>query len=160
GLLSTLALAVDPARRALWVATDGVAQTRGLSKADEGRSAVVEFDVDSGRRRRTIGPPESFPGARFADLTVGPGGELWVADPWSGRLYVLRSGEASFRVFLDPGTLESPQGMAFSPDGKWLFAADYTQGIVRIDPKTAEAQLLDVPSEAAVTGIDGLVWGG
>jgi sugar lactone lactonase YvrE len=73
---------------------------------------------------------------------------------------VLRSGEASFRVFLEPGTLESPQGLAFSPDGRWLFAADYTQGIVRIDPKTAEARLLEAPSEAAVTGIDGLVWAG
>lgn len=160
GLLSTLALAVDPARRALWASTDRLPQTRGLGKAEEGRSAVVEFDVDSGRRRRAIGPPGSFPGARFADLTVGPGGELWVADPWSGRLYVLRSGEASFRVFLEPGTLDSPQGLAFSPDGRWLFAADYTQGVVRIDPKTAAASLLDIPPDAAVTGIDGLVWAG
>jgi sugar lactone lactonase YvrE len=160
GLLSTLAMAVDPARRALWVSTDGLAQTRGLRKEDEGRSTVVEFDLDSGRRRRAIGPPASFPGARFADLTVGPGGELWVADPWSGRLYVLRSGEGSFRVFLEPGTLDSPQGLAFSPDGTWLFAADYTQGVVRIDPRTATASLLDVPADAAVTGIDGLVWAG
>ena len=160
GLLSTLALAVDPARRALWASTDGLAQTKGLRKADEGRSAIVEFDLDSGRRRRTIGPPESFAGARFADLTVGPGGELWAADPWSGRLYVLRTGELSFRVFLAPGTLDSPQGLAFSPDGRWLFAADYTQGVVRIDPKTGAASLLDVPSDAAVTGIDGLVWAG
>ncbi len=160
GLLSTLAMAVDPARRALWVSTDGLAQTRGLRKEDEGRSSVVEFDLDSGRRRRSIGPPDSFPGARFADLTVGPGGELWVADPWSGRLYVLRSGEGAFRVFLEPGTLDSPQGMAFSPDGSWLFAADYSQGVVRIDPKTAAASLLDVPIDAAVTGIDGLVWAG
>ena len=158
GLLSTLALAVDPEHRALWVSTDGVPQTMGLRKEDEGRSVVVEFDVDSGRRRRSIGPPESFPGARFSDLTVGPAGELWVADPWSGRLYVLRTGEAAFRIFLEPGTLDSPQGMAFSPDGKWLFVADYTQGVVRIDPKTAAASLLDTPADAAVTGIDGLVW--
>jgi sugar lactone lactonase YvrE len=120
----------------------------------------VEFDLDTGRRRRAIGPPASFPGARFADLTVGPGGELWVADPWSGRLYVLRSGEGSFRIFLEPGTLDSPQGLAFSPDGRWLFAADYTQGVVRIDPTTGAASLLDVPADAAVTGIDGLVWAG
>lgn len=160
GLLSTLALAVDPARRALWASTDGVAQTRGLGKADEGRSVVVELDVDNGKQRRAIGPPDSFPGARFADLSVGPGGELWVADPRSGGLYVLRSGEASFRVFLEAGTLDSPQGLAFSPDGRWLFVADYTQGIVRIDPKTAEAHLLEVPPDAAVTGIDGLVWAG
>ena len=50
--------------------------------------------------------------------------------------------------------------MAFSPDGRWLFVADYTQGVARIDPRTAEVTLLEAPPDAAVTGIDGMVWAG
>jgi len=160
GLLSTLALAVDAGSRSLWVSTDGVPQTKGVVKEDTGRSAVIEYDLDTGRKRRAVGPPASFPGARFADLTVGPGGDLWVADPYSGCLYVLRKEEASFRVFLEPGTIESPQGMAFSPTGRWLFVADYTQGIARVDPANGTVVLLDAPVDAATTGVDGLVWGG
>ena len=159
GLLSTLALAVDPASRSLWVSTDGVPQTKGLLKKDEGRSAVIEYDLDTGRKRRAVGPPGASPGARFADLTVGPGGDLWVADPYAGRLYVLRKGAASLRAFLEPGTIESPQGLAFSPNGRWLFVADYAQGIARIDPANGAVALLDAPVDAATTGVDGLVWG-
>lgn len=160
GLLSPLALTVDAGRRSLWVSTDGVAETAGLRKEDEGRSAVVEYDVDTGRRRRSIGPPAGFAKARFADLTLGPDGNLWVADPWSGRLYVLEHGSGAFRVFLEPGALDSPQGMAFSPDGRWLFVADYGRGVVRVDPRDGSASLMDAPEDAAVTGVDGLVWAG
>ncbi len=160
GLLSPLALIVDAGRRALWVSTDGVAETTGLRKEDEGRSAVVEYDIDTGRRRRSIGPPAAFAKARFADLTLGPDGDLWVADPWSGRLYVLKHGTDAFRVFLEPGALDSPQGMAFSPDGRWLFVADYGRGVVRVDPHDGSASLMDAPEDAAVTGVDGLLWAG
>lgn len=160
GVLSALALAVDAGRRSLWVSTDGLAQTQGLRAEDEGRSAVIEYDVDTGRRRRSIGPPAAFAKARFADLTLAPNGDLWVADPWSGRLYVLSQGAAAFRVFLEPGALDSPQGMAFSPDGRWLFVADYGRGLVRVDPRDGSAKLMDAPDDAAVTGADGLVWAG
>ena len=160
GVLSTLALTVDAQRRSLWVSTDGVAETANLRKEDEGRSAVVEYDVDTGQRRRSIGPPAAFAKARFADLTIGPDGDLWVADPWSGRLYVLRKGADAFRVFLEAGVLDSPQGMAFSTDGRWLFVADYDRGMVRIDARSGAAKLMDAPADAVVTGVDGLVWAG
>jgi sugar lactone lactonase YvrE len=158
GLLSPMALAVDPESRSLWVSTADLPEARGLCEEDKGRSSVLELDVDGAGRRRAIGPPPSCPEARFSDLTLGPGGELFVADPWSGRVYVLRRGEVAFRVLVDAGPLFSPQGMAFSPDGRWLFVADYVQGVVRLDPKTGATRLLDAPADAAVAGIDGLVW--
>ena len=36
--------------------------------------------------------------------------------------------------------------------------ADYTQGPARVNLATGQVRLLDVPADAAVTGIDGLVW--
>jgi sugar lactone lactonase YvrE len=158
GLLSPMALAVDPATRSLWASTDGLPEARDLPEEERGRSSVVEFDVDTGKTRRVIEAPPSCPGARFSDLTLGPGGDLFVADPWSGRIYVLRKGEAAFRVLVDTGPLFSPQGMAFSAEGRWLFVADYTQGVVRVDPGTGASRVLDAPPDAAVAGVDGLVW--
>jgi sugar lactone lactonase YvrE len=155
GLFSVAALAVDPARRSLWASSQASRSMEGFKKEDDRRSFVVELDADSGRLRRTLSPP---PGAVFSDLAVGPKGELAVADPYGGRVYLLAPGAEQVVLLAEGGPLESAQGMTFTPDGSSLFVADYAQGIVKIDLATRTPKLLDIPADAAVTGIDGLVW--
>jgi sugar lactone lactonase YvrE len=155
GLLAAVALAVDPDRRALWVSSMAMPQMDGFRKDQEGESFVLEYDLDSGRVRRKLLPPVA--GGRLADLAVGPGGELVVSDPATGRLYRLE--KDALRVLVDQGPLASAQGLAFAPDGR-LFVADYVQGPARVDLRTGEVRLLEVPADSAVTGIDGLVWDG
>lgn len=157
GLMAVLALAVDGPRRSLWASTEGVKAMAGFAKDDEGRSFVYEYDVDSGRLRRRIGPPPSVPDGRLSDLTVGAAGDLYVSDPESGRIYRLAATDTAFSVLVAAGTLGSPQGLAFSADGRALFVADYTQGIARVDARTGAVTLMDAPEDAALTGIDGLV---
>ena len=168
GMLATLAIALDGRRRALWVSTEAVPGMEGLRKEDEGRSALLELDADTGRLRRSLDPP----GARDAcvgDLAVGTDGTVYASDPRRGRLYVLPPGAKELAVLVPEGRLGSPQGLAPSPDGRWLFFADYTLGIVRADLRSCTRSgcagpeallLLDTPGDAAVTGIDGLVWAG
>jgi sugar lactone lactonase YvrE len=153
GLLAAAALAVDPARRGLWVSTMAVPEMSGFHEDQEGRSFVHEYDLDSGKLRRKLSPPVAE--GRLSDLAVGPNGELVVSDPVTGRVYRLE-GDA-LRVLVDRGPLGSAQGLAFAPDGR-LFVADYVQGPARVDVRTGEVRLLDAPADAAVTGIDGLVW--
>jgi sugar lactone lactonase YvrE len=153
GLLAAAALAVDDARRALWVSTAAVPEMVGFRKEQEGQSFVLEYDLDTGRLRRRLSPP--LAGGRVSDLAVGPGGELAVSDPITGRVYLLEND--ALRVLVDPGPLGSPQGLAFAPDGR-LFVADYVQGPARVDLRTGAVHLLDAPADAALTGIDGLVW--
>ncbi len=155
GLLAALALAVDPARRVLWVSSMAMPQMDGYRKEQEGQSFVLEYDLDSGHLRRKLLPPVA--GGRVADLAVGPVGDLVVSDPITGRLYRLE--KEGLRVLVEQGPLASAQGLAFAPDGR-LFVADYAQGPARVDVRTGEVRLLDVPADAAVTGIDGLVWDG
>jgi sugar lactone lactonase YvrE len=152
GIFSAVALAVDAKRRALWVSSAAMPPMAGFEKSQDRLSFVLEYDVDTGRLRRKIPPPE---GAFLSDLALGPAGELVVSDPYSGRLYLLENG--AFRVLVGEGPIGSAQGLAFAPDGR-LYVADYVQGPVRVDVKTGATRLLDVPPEAAVTGIDGLVW--
>ena len=157
GLFAATALAADAPRRALWITTAANPPMEGFRKEDDGRSLLVEYDLDSGARRRQI-PPPGVEGARLSDLAVAPNGDVFVADPAAGRVYVLRRGEGALRVLTDAGPIGSAQGLAFSPDGKVLFVADYTQGILRVDPASGAGQLLPVPEDSAVTGIDGVVF--
>jgi sugar lactone lactonase YvrE len=158
GFYSVVALDVDPAKNALWASSDASPRMEGFHEADEGRSFVAELDLATSKLRRRIDPPELSPAAHLSDLAVGPKGELAVADPYTGRLYLLPPGAAKLRILVDVGPLASPQGIAWAPDGQSLFVADYTQGIAKVDVRDGAVRLLDAPQDAVVTGIDGLVW--
>jgi sugar lactone lactonase YvrE len=159
GLLSAVSLAVDAERRLLWASSGALPGMRGYKKEEEGRSFLVAYDLASGKLLRTIGPPAKATDARLGDLTVAPTGDLYVSDPESGRLYVLARGASELQVMVEAGTLGSPQGLAVTPDGRWLFVADYVRGIARIDPKSRSVSFLEAP-DVALTGIDGLVLAG
>jgi sugar lactone lactonase YvrE len=158
GFYSVVALDVDPGRNVLWASSHASPQMEGYRDEDEGRSFVAELDLRSSRLRRKIEPPQLSPAAHLSDLAVGPNGDLAVSDPYTGRLYLLPAGAEAFRVLVDVGALVSPQGIAWSADGQWLFVADYTQGIARVNVADGGVRLLEVPADTVVTGIDGLVW--
>jgi hypothetical protein len=52
--------------------------------------------------------------------------------------------------------LKSPQGMAVSADGKSLLVADYSIGLVKLDPASATFAPLQIPDGINVKGLDGL----
>jgi hypothetical protein len=158
GLFAALALAVDGERRSLWIASEALPLMTGFRKEEEGRSFVFELDLDTGGLRRRVPPP--VPGGHLSDLTVSPRGDLYVADPITGRVYLLRKGKDVFDVLIEPGPLASPQGLALSPDGTVLYVADYLSGVARIDVATRSVTVLEAPANAALTGIDGLVLAG
>ena len=158
GFYSVVALDVDPARNVLWASSQASARMEGFRDVDEGRSFVAELDLATSKLRRKIDPPQLSPVAHLSDLAVGPKGDLAVADPYTGRLYLLPAGADTLRVLVDVGPLASPQGIAWSPDGNWLLVADYSLGIARVDVRDGNVRVLDVPQDAVVTGIDGLVW--
>jgi len=157
GLLAAVGLAVDAKSRTLWVTSQGFPQMEGFDKkADADRSFLMEYDLDTGALRRRVPPP--LASASLSDITVGPRGDVFVSDPATGRVYVLRPGALQLKVLVDEGPIGSAQGLTPAPDGRFVFVADYVQGVVRIDAARGSTLLLPVPPDAAVTGIDGLVW--
>lgn len=108
--------------------------------------------------RRTLPPPEAD--GQVSDLALGPDGTLYVADPQTGRVYVLKSGSDRLERLVDVGPIASAQGMAVSSNGKSLFVADYRQGIARLDLATGGLRFLEAPQNLPLTGIDGLVLAG
>jgi sugar lactone lactonase YvrE len=85
-------------------------------------------------------------------LSLGPGGELYIADTFNNRLRVWRGAHlwtVPVEGFAEPG------GIAVLPDGRLLVADTGHHRVVRVDPLRARATTLDVgrpASSDATTG--------
>jgi hypothetical protein len=143
-----LALKIDGRRRRLWateVALDGFA---GVPKPDQGRSAVLEYDIDSGKLLGRFEPPQK---SALGDMTLDVNGDPVVSDNTGGGLFRLRNG--SFER-IDHGDFISPQTSAI--DGDTIVVPDYLRGIGRLDPANGSVRWFDMQNRFALNGIDGL----
>jgi hypothetical protein len=158
GLLAVLGIAVDPPRRRLWACTAAVSQMLGYQKDLEGRTELVGFDLESGRRLLSLGPPQDGARHSFNDLTLAGDGTVYVSDSVSGALYRLTPDAAELEVLVEPGRLLSPNGLTLSADQRRLFISDYPRltglAVLQLDTRT----LVFPTHQGAPTlyGIDGL----
>lgn len=156
GLWSVLALRVDAERRHLWATTAAIEQTKDLDAADRGRTALIQFDLDTGKVLKRFEPPREAGKARvFGDLVVSSSGRVIVSEAEQGGLW--RMSEGSLEPFIPPGKFASPQGMAFPNQGNWLYVADYSLGLMRVDISTRRVERVKLSGEYSLLGMDGLV---
>jgi sugar lactone lactonase YvrE len=147
-----LALKVDAQHHRVWateVALDGF---KSVPSKDWGRSAVLCFELSSGKLlRRIVGPPQSALG----DMTLTPQGDPIVSDGDAGGVYRVQ-GDSLQR--LDRGDFISPQTPAMHPDGKHVFVPDYTRGIGLLDLASKDVTWLSSSGSKsyALGGVDGL----
>jgi hypothetical protein len=147
-----MAVKVDSRRRLLWateVALDGYIFS---SPADWGRSAVVIYDLDTGKLlQRVEGPPH----AAFGDMTLTAAGDAIVADGDQGGVY--RVGRVTRNIErLDDGAFISPQTPVALADGRHLLVPDYLRGIGLLDLQSKQVTWLSTQGSYALSGIDGL----
>jgi len=157
-----LALRADSRRRTLWATTVAMPEALAFTAAADGRSALLEYDLDSGKLLHRYDVKE--PGKHaLGDMTIGPAGDVYVSDG-SGAIYQLDlstgPGRRGLELLVAPGTFRSPQTPALAPDGSRLFVPDYSRGIGVLDLKTKSVKLLDHPPELSLAGIDGLYLAG
>ncbi|HEX8661877.1 MAG TPA: hypothetical protein VF686_08415 [Brevundimonas sp.] len=151
-------LAADPDRGVLYA----VSAERPSRTGAKGTS-LLKIDLATGAVLDRATP--EAPAHRFGDVAVGPDGSAYVADLRGVRIFVWRPGQALATLAVLPERA-SPQGMAVSPNGRWLILADYRTGLHRIDlaaaaqgplTLTAESyQPLTPPDAGELRGIDGL----
>lgn len=151
-----VALKVDAPQNRVWateVAFDGFA---AAPRSAWGRSALLAFDLRSGRILQRIEAPLH---SSLGDMALTPHGEPLVSDGDNGVLYRV-SGERL--VEANRGDFISPQTPAMAPRPTQAQAAcfvpDYVRGIARFDLRTAHADWLnqDGSDKVALIGIDGL----
>ncbi len=151
--LPVFALRIDETRRILWAATGWVPQCARCDPAGKDKSALLAFDLDSGRQTRRIESPVK---GVLGDMTIGKRGDLYVADGVQGALFRLKAGEQKLERLDSPGELPSPQTPCLSYDETVLYIPDYVRGIAEMTLATRAVRWLVPAADIAINGIDGL----
>jgi sugar lactone lactonase YvrE len=153
-----LALAADSAHRILWATSAALPEGLGYNSADEGKSAILKFNLDSGEMLKRYDMP---PGAahELGDMTLSGAGDAYVSDA-RGSVFLIRRDEERVELLLGPGTFRSPQTPAVSRDGRTLLVPDYSRGISVVNLATKKSKLLAHPADLSLGGIDGLYLAG
>jgi hypothetical protein len=147
-----MALKVDTRRRLLWateVALDGFA---AAAKQDWGRSAILQYDLGSGKLLHRIeGPPK----AALGDMALAANGDPIVSDGEHGGVYRVSGGDQQIQR-LDAGDFVSPQTPAALPDATHLLVPDYVRGLGVLDLNSKHVDWIPMEGRHALSGIDGL----
>ncbi|WP_164011955.1 SMP-30/gluconolactonase/LRE family protein [Pyxidicoccus trucidator] len=157
GVLAALAVALSGDGRTLWVTSAAIPQMRGFTQGDEHLAWVHAFDLASGRLQRRLGFPAGTGPHAPGDVHVTSKGEVFVSDSQQPVLYRVPPTGDTLEVFASDPLFRSPQGVAESADGRTLYVADYSHGILAVDRASRKVAEVRPPTGGAtVLGIDGL----
>jgi sugar lactone lactonase YvrE len=147
-----LAIKVDPSRRLVWATEVAMQGFIFAPESDWGRSALLCYDLKSGKLLQRIFGPS---GSALGDMALTANGDVIVSDGDGGGVYRLPAGGTALER-LDGGDFISPQTPAMHPDGKHVFVPDYVRGIGVLDIATKQVRWLSMQRRFALSGIDGL----
>lgn len=153
---AVLGVRVDPARDAIWATTSGIPQMDGWTPADTAIAALLRIDARTGRIARRWDLPAVPRGHVLGDLAIGPAGDVYVTDSREPVLYRLRPGADTLEHTTHP-LFRSLQGIAPTPDGRFLYVADYSRGLLRVRLADGDVRrVADAPGWSS-RGCDGIV---
>jgi hypothetical protein len=157
GLWSVYAMATDPERDLLYVASTSSLYFKGFRQEDFGKAGVFKFKLSTGKLISKYLLPSGAGVHTLSSITVGKNGQMFVADGLRNEIYKIE-GEALKLVVANPH-LTSVRGLAVSDDGKTLYFADYTLGLFGADLKTGTGfPIVHDPAHLVLGGIEGLYW--
>src|SRR5262249_48917672 len=149
-----LGVRVDAARRVLWVTTSPVRSAPGFATGDTVSAELLRIRLSDGQIEKRIRVPSTGSPQTLGDLAIGPAGDVFVTGSSDPVWYRLRPNGTAFEAIRSP-LLRSPQGIAPAPDGRVVYVADYSHGLLRVDLETrAVTRLDDAPGSTSV-GCDG-----
>jgi sugar lactone lactonase YvrE len=132
-------LRVDDARGELWAAA-----------SHGGRPAVYRLRLTTGERLGVYDMPY-----RINDVAVAPDGMVYGTGTDSNAVVAIDRDRAPTQILVRGPTIGSPNGIAASPDGRFLFVATW-HGIVRVDRQTRAMVRLAQSRRIASGCLDGL----
>jgi hypothetical protein len=157
GIGGVFGMAVDEARRTLWVATTSLPRMQDFAVTDSGRVGIYGYDIDTGRLRRHVwAPRDASVSHTFGDVAVAPNGDVYASDSQAPWIFRLAAGGDSLERFATHALFRSLQGMAVTPDGATMYVADYSHGLLRVDLRSRSVTPLRAPPNVTLLGVDGL----
>lgn len=131
-------------------------QTAGYTPSDRGRSAILRYDLRSGRLTARYEVPADGTPHGIGDLIVSRGGDVYATDSRAPVLYRVPARGDTLERFAESSLLLSAQGLALTPDERWLYVADYARGILQVDLRERSVSLIAAADSVLTLGIDGL----
>jgi sugar lactone lactonase YvrE len=157
GMGAILAVRLDKSGRKLWVATSGIEQEEGYTAADSAVSELLLIRVADGVVEKRWSVPPAGRRKVLGDIAVAADGEVYISDSQNPVLYKFNPTAETFDTIGNP-LFRSLQGIAVTSDPRVLYVADYSHGILRVDPITHDVQRVAVAAGVTSLGCDGLAW--
>lgn len=156
-LAPILGVRVDTALNSIWITTSGLRNVPGFRPEDSTKASLLRVDVATGAIAQRFDVPVAAGGHVLGDLAIGADGAVYVTDSTHPVLYRLPRGASALEPIRSP-FFYSLQGVAPTPDGKWLYIADYAIGLLRMNLATGSIAALAHPLHGTAVGCDGIVW--
>jgi hypothetical protein len=160
GLWSVAGMKVDAARRLLWACTVAHAQMSGFRAAEDGTTALLKFDLRTGKLVKKYVLPNQPQHHWLGDLAISASGDVYATDSLTPTIYVVRRKRDEIEPFLESAQFANPQGLDFAPGEKQMFMADYKRGVFVIDLTTKKVTPVAPAPDSTLLGIDGLYFHG
>ena len=156
GMWAIFGLLVDQQRNRLWVSSAATRAFSGFSAADNGRSALFEFDLTTLELIRSYPVPVDGRAHILGSMVLSPTGDIYIADRGLPIIYSKPANAKKLIGIFASREMISLRGLAIQPDGSLLYVADRELGIMVIDIKGKQAGKVAFPETLNVGGIDGL----
>jgi hypothetical protein len=147
-----MALRIDAQRQRLWATEVAIEGFAAVAASDRGRSALLGYDLSTGRLLLRIEGPRP---SALGDMALTPEGSVIVSDGQHGGLYRLEPGADTLER-LDHGDFISPRTVAIAEDGAHAYVPDYVRGLGVLDFETQQVHWLPMAGRFGLDGIDGL----
>jgi hypothetical protein len=148
---------VDASRGVLWVTMSAPHPIQGEPRGDSTIAALLRVRLRDGVIERRWNVRPTLGGHTLGDLAVGPAGDVFMTDSNHPVLYRLRAGADTLERITHP-LFHSLQGIAPAPDGRIIYVADYSHGLLRVELETSTVERLADASTSTSLGCDGIVW--
>jgi sugar lactone lactonase YvrE len=156
GMGAMLGVRVDAPRDLIWATTSGIGQMDGYAPGDSTIAALLRIDARTGAIVRRWDLPAIDGGHVLGDVAVGRLGDVYFTDSNQPVLYRLRPQAETFERITHP-LFRSLQGVAPSPDGRFVYVADYSHGLMRVRLRDGDVvRVRDAPGSTSL-GCDGIV---
>ncbi|SNY95165.1 SMP-30/gluconolactonase/LRE family protein [Flagellimonas pacifica] len=115
------------------------------------KSILLLLDIPSGKLIKSY--PLNIPDFIYLnDIAIGSHGDIYITDSESNNIYTVNKSKDELEVFFSNDEIKHSNGIAISPDDKFLYFASYTSGIRILD--IATKKLVNQPNNHK--GIDGM----
>ncbi len=141
----------------VFATTAGLRMMHGYQPDDSTLSAILKIRIADGEVVARWDVPADSARHLLGDLAIDARGSVYATDSYAPVMYVLRPGTDTLQSVRHP-LFRSLQGVAPVPGTSRVVVADYSHGLLRVDPdKKTVVRIADAEGTTTL-GFDGLAW--